>query len=247
MQRDYETKYHNLESTLWWFRAHREFVLAIVRQAPKDARIFEIGCASGLIQETLAKEGYHDVEGIDISSHAIRVARARGILNVREGRGEATGVADDSIDILIAADILEHIADEKAALAEWHRILKPKGTLIIMVPAFMALWSGHDLANEHKRRYRKPQLLSLLSAAGFDVQKSSYWNFTLFLPTALYRIIAKLTQKELKPEAQLFGLPKSINAILLGLLRAENTLLRLGLRFPFGVSVWAIAHKKKIS
>ena len=247
MQRDYEKSYHDLEETTWWFRAHREFVLATVARLSKQSRIFEIGCASGLLQQELVARGYTNIEGIDISAHAIQTAQKRGVTNVREARGESTGAANASVDILIAADILEHIDDEQAALAEWRRILKPGGTLIIMVPAFMTLWSGHDLVNQHKRRYRKRELIRVLQKANFDIEESSYWNFSLFIPTALYRILVRSIQKELKPQAQLFALPKPINAMLLFLLRRENALLRLGVRFPFGVSVFALAHKKKIS
>lgn len=247
MQRDYEKSYHDLEEHLWWFRARRELILALLQPFPRESHILEIGCSGGELLRDLARAGFSQTEGIDISPEAIAKARARGASQVREARGEATGAADASVDILIAADILEHIENEEAAVREWHRILKPGGTLIVMVPAFMALWSGHDLVNEHKRRYRKHRLNQVLAAGGFTIARSSYWNFTLFFPTLAVRLLPRLVGRKPQPKAQLFALPRPLNALLLLLLRAENALLRAGLRFPFGVSVLTYAHKKKIA
>jgi len=246
MQRDYEKNYHKFEKYLWWFRARRELILRMMLPFPKESRILEVGCSGGVLLQDLARAGYKNIEGIDISEDAVARARGRGVFSVRKASAESTGAADESIDVLIAADILEHIENEEIALREWRRIMKPNGTLFIMVPAFMTLWSGHDLINEHKRRYRRAQFIEVLHRGGFAVQESSYWNFLFFFPTLFFRTLLRIIERDPKPQAQLFHLPKLLNGIMLGILRCENILLGLGIHFPVGVSIFARANKDKV-
>lgn len=245
MEKDYEHRYHNLELANWWFVGRRHALLTLLEAFPKNARILEMGCSGGALLLDLKMRGFTDAEGLDISPEAIKVCRQRGLDNVTLASAEQSGKESNFFDVIIASDILEHIADEAATLREWARILKPGGTLILFVPAFHILWSGHDLVNHHMRRYRRKPLTDLIRHHGFVIVKSSYWNFLLFFPTLLFRLIGRLFASRREPRPHLFPVPRFVNATLIALLKAENYfLLRLGISYPLGVSVFALARKK---
>lgn len=148
-----------------------------------------------------------------------------------------------SFDIILASDILEHLADERAAVIAWFRLLRPRGVLIALVPAFMALWSPHDEANHHRKRYRLDELRGCLENAGFEIQRASYWNFLLFLPAAALRLAQRLAQRLGRSRIDVHLPPAPVNGLLAALLRAENRLLRAGLSWPWGLSALVIARR----
>jgi SAM-dependent methyltransferase len=248
MDRDYEAKYHALEDRHWWFRARRNLVLWLVLQLSpaRSSRILEIGCSSGALMRQLKNEGYESVVGIDVSEEAIAECGRRGVANTRVMDAQQLDFPDASFDVITASDVLEHLADDALALRDWHRVLKPGGVMIVFVPAFPILWSEHDVANHHFRRYRRSELVRRATAAGFLVERRSYWNSTLFLPIAAVRGAKhSLPRREKKsvPDSDLFPPPAPVNAALFTLLSAENGLFRAGLNFPFGVSAMIVARK----
>jgi SAM-dependent methyltransferase len=154
--------------------------------------------------------------------------------------------ADQTFDVLVASDVLEHLADERVALEEWRRVLAPGGSLLVFVPAFSFLWSEHDVANRHYRRYRLEQLSEVIKDVGFRLERKSYWNALLFPAVALVRGMKRLTAGRRlsirnSPAGDLFIPPEFANRMLLAFLRLENILLLSKVRWPVGVSAMAIA------
>ncbi len=246
MQRAYEEKYHRVEASHWWFVARRQIVRALLakeRPNPKG-RILEMGCSGGLLMRELESDGWQQVTGIDISPDAIELCRRVG-LDARVMDAQELALADATFDVVTASDVLEHLADEQKAIREWKRVLKPSGLLVVFAPAFMLLWSGHDAANKHYRRYRRKQLIRLLESNGLVVERSSYWNVALFGPIAAIRLLRKLWRRRTDTEGSgdLFEPPKTANALLTKLLQIENWLLGSGVNSPFGVSVFVLARK----
>ena len=167
-----------------------------------------------------------------------------GLTNLHAMDAQAPDLPDDSYDLIIASDVLEHLEDEQAALKAWCRILRPNGVLLVFVPAFMLMWSPHDVVNQHYRRYRLPELEARLAAAGFEILRRSYWNFLIFPPAALVRLLQRL----LPPIRGMVHLelrlpPAPLNRALVGLLRIENWLIRQGVSWPWGQSALVIARK----
>src|SRR5690348_5265845 len=246
MQKAYEETYHRMESGHWWFVGRRDMVRALVAQEHVDSssRILEMGCSGGLLMQEFRNQGLTQVTGIDISSDAIALCRSAG-LDAQVMDAQQLELPDASFDLVIASDVLEHLTDEARAFQEWKRVLKPGGLLIVFVPAFMLLWSEHDVSNKHYRRYRRKQLVKLLESNGFTIQRSSYWNITLFMPIAGIRLLRRVLPRFADPKANgdLVEPPKIANALLAGLLHAENRMLRRGLNWPFGVSVFVLARK----
>jgi ubiquinone/menaquinone biosynthesis C-methylase UbiE len=243
MDKSFESRYHILEEEHWWFTGRREIILQLMKNIDENSGILEVGCSGGMLVSKLQKKGYTNIKGIDISSHAISQCKKKGISNVQVMDGSATSFDPETFNIVVASDILEHINQEKKALKEWNRILKPGGTLIVFVPAFSILWSDHDKKNYHFRRYSKKRLLKILNNSGFSVKRSSYWNFFLFLPLVFARVIDRILMKRMRSFEQLKETSRFMDTIFLTCLRIENRILRL-LDFPFGVSVFAIAKKK---
>jgi len=246
MKRDYEAQYHLLEEDHYWFRGRRHVVHELVLQANRDpdCRILEIGCSGGPLIQQLHGDGYRHVTGIDISAEGIELCRRRGLADTHVMDAQEMSFADGCFDVVTASDVLEHLADAPRAIREWRRLLKPGGTLIVFVPAFQFLWTEHDEANKHFRRYHRQELSRLLAGNGFDVLRSSYWNFALFFPVAAIRLLKRLMPKrEASGAGDMFLPPMPVNRGLTLLLRCENWLLLRGLNYPVGVSVMAVARK----
>jgi SAM-dependent methyltransferase len=243
MEEKYEAKRHRLEFDYWLFQARRDLLLRLICQSglKPNSKILDIGCAGGHLIKFLKGKGFK-VSGLDISSKAIALCRKRGLKEVYLGDCLKTKFKNKTFDLLIADNVLEHLENDQKALLEWARILKRGGRLIIIVPAFQFLWSQHDQVCHHCRRYHLTGLVSKLKKAGFRIEKSSYWNFSLFLPALIIKTLGRLTSKKEAKKDQLYELNPLFNKLLLGLLKGENWLsTRIG--FPFGISVFAVARK----
>ncbi|MBI5387063.1 MAG: methyltransferase domain-containing protein [Verrucomicrobia bacterium] len=209
------------------------------------SRVLEIGSSGGLLIRQLQADGYRHITGIDISPEAVRLCREHGLTDVHLMDAQRPEFPDDTFDLLIASDVLEHLADESGAVREWHRILKPDGVLIVFVPAFRLLWSEHDEANRHCRRYRLSELNQCLAAQGFHVERRGYWNCLLFPPVALVRLLRRVLPISRRTAAigDFFPPPRLLNDALSALLRLENRFHEKGCGLPFGVSAMAVVRK----
>lgn len=248
MNIEYEIKYHQIEENYWWFQARRDMVFRLAQdlQLPRNAAILEIGCSGGPLLQRLRSSGYTDLTGIDVSEAGIAVAQQRGIPNVWCMDGTHLTFPDASFDLVVASDVLEHIEDEAQALREWVRVLRPGGRLLVFVPAFQFLWGKHDEVNQHFRRYTATSLTSRIQDAGLHVLRRSYWNVSLFFPTAAVRLLNRFLPKSDKPaKDDFFYSSPIVNSLLSGIITAENKLLQ-SIDAPVGVSVFALASKASI-
>lgn len=244
MDKEFEKKYHELEKKHFWFKSRRKYIVDLLKSLPKDSTILDIGSSSGILLNELKDEGFNseNLYGIDISEEAIKNCKENGIENAFVMDAQNITL-DKKFDVIIASDCLEHLEQDKKALTNWKSLLKDNGKLYVFVPAYMFLWSEHDTANMHFRRYTKSELVNKLSETGFTIKKSSYWNFFLFFPISLVRLAGRLkSSKTQKENHSLEGMPPA-NGLFYQLINFENKLLK-GLSFPFGVSTFCIATKK---
>ena len=241
VDKQYEKKHHALEKTHWWFIARRNIVHRILKKTDNKSRILDLGCCGGSLLLSLQKQGFSNLHGIDLSENAIKLCKSRGLPNVSLMNGEKMEFKDNSFDVIIISDVLEHIKNDSAALEESLRVLRPSGKLIVFVPAFDFLWSAHDEVLAHHRRYSAKKLNEKLKSAGFLIKRTSYWNFFLFIPTFMLKILSKFSKKSTD---QLHRSNPIINFFLARLLFFENFLLDY-ISFPFGVSVFSIAEKPR--
>jgi len=173
-----------LEDTHWWYRERRHLLArALDGLRPGDA--LDIGAAGGGNTRVLRERGWRPV-ALEYGLEGAEVAHERGLLTLR---ADATRlpIDDAALDLVVAFDILEHIEDDDLAVREVARILRPEGTFLVAVPADPRLWSAHDVAVDHVRRYTRETLSSVLHRGGFDVVDMSSWNVLLRPVVALRR------------------------------------------------------------
>ena len=246
MLSDYEKLYHQIEKKHWWNCSRRDFIYKLIHanKTDKGIKILDIGCSTGVLIEGLYKLTSAEIFGIDVSDNAINACHKRGLINTRVMNGEKLDFENSTFDIVIASDCLEHIKDDQKALKEWYRVLKNQGKLIIIVPAFMALWSEQDNLSNHFRRYHRNELRLMLKKTGFKINRLSFWNNILFIPIFTIRIIFGLIKTETKMEYNQLQLSNPfINRILMRLLIIENKIL-MKTNLPVGVSLFAICQKR---
>lgn len=151
---------YDIELKHWWYRVRRKFVHDLINKYFKNQRIsvIDAGCGPGALLAEL--NIYGDVYGVDFSQEAVDFCKSRGIVNVQKSGIESMPFESNSADLVLALDVLEHIPDDKKGLNEIYRVLKPKGMVIIFVPAFMFLWGITDVSSQHYRRYTLGLLIS---------------------------------------------------------------------------------------
>ena len=235
-----------VEETHWWYRGRRALVRhALDRHAPaaRPLRILDVACATGMSFRFLAD--YGEIRGIDISDETIRLCGQRGIDRIVKADAMALPFRAGSFDVVLALDAFEHFEDDLAAMREVFRVLAPGGLLVATVPAFMALWSPHDEAYHHVRRYRRPQLRERLVLAGFRVERLSYSSLALFLPVLALRRWRRLAGErpgESPSSDFAVALPWPIDPLADLVTRAEVALEKR-LDLPFGVSLYGVLRR----
>jgi SAM-dependent methyltransferase len=228
----------------WWYRGRRRIIRAELDQLPlaDDARILDAGCGSGRTLEELLD--YGTVAGLELNPDAAEVARGRGCGEVQVGRLEELPWSSDSFDLITCLDVIEHVPDDRAALRELRRVSKPGGWLLATVPAYQALWSYHDVANHHYRRYQRATLRAAVTDAGWRVARMTSFNTLLFPPAAVVRLAQRrLGRNGAGEQEQRFDLqlgPAWLNGMLERPLRAEASWLRRGRTLPAGLSLLAV-------
>jgi len=181
------------EARHFWFRARRDLIRTLARQLaptlPEPTRVVEIGCGTGFVTEALVELfGASSVTAVEPAGEALRIARARLPCKVLEGDIRSAsallaeeGAGEAKVSLVAMFDVLEHIEDERGALASARSLLAPGGALLLTVPAHQSLWSYFDEEAGHFRRYERGQLVHALEDAGFRVEYASAF-FRLLYP-----------------------------------------------------------------
>jgi SAM-dependent methyltransferase len=166
-----------VEDRHWWYAERRNILARELRRLPAPGRALDIGAAGGGNTRVLLGHGWQPV-ALEFAPTAALVARERGIDVVRADARELP-VRTGSMDLVTAFDILEHIEEDYLAAAEITRVLRPGGTALIAVPADMALWSAHDTAVGHVRRYTRETLADVIVKGGLVIEDMWSWNVLL--------------------------------------------------------------------
>jgi len=231
-----------VEERNWWYRARRHLVARHLRRARAAAgrplKILDIACAAGMSFRHFAEFG--EVRGVDLSSETVRLCRSRGIDKIVQCDAMKLPFRDESFDVVLSLDALEHLDDDAAGIAEMRRVARRDALLLVTVPAFMFLWSPHDVAFHHHRRYARPELRRKLAAGGLAIDKLSYWSTCVLPPVWAMRKLRGAAAKEGEAATSDFflSLPRPVEALLYGVMRGEIALMQL-LDLPFGVSLFA--------
>jgi SAM-dependent methyltransferase len=240
MDRDYELQTHQAEDRHWWYRGRRTVLDGVIAELglPANARILDAGCGSGRFMVELARRG--TVTGVELSDTSVQLARRRAIGEVVAGSVTEMPFADDSVDLTVSLDVIEHLEDDVAALREFRRTVAPGGALLITVPAYQWLWSGHDEVNHHHRRYTRRSLQRVAEQAGWKQVRTTYFN-SLLLPVAiLLRVLERFNTNTTESSLDLWIPPEPLNWLLERPLALEAALIARGARIPAGLSLLAV-------
>ena len=223
----------------WWYRGRRKVLRAELDRLalPQAAEILDAGCGSGRTLDELVD--YGTVRGIELDPEAAAVARARGRGEVLEGRLEELPWPDDTFDLITCLDVLEHTADDRLTLRELRRVSKSGGHLLLTVPAYPALWSHHDEANHHFRRYKRGMLRAAAAESGWRLERMTSFNSVLLAPAAAVRLVQRRRPSSECRHDLVLG-PAWLNSVLERPLTFEASLLARGRTLPVGLSLLAV-------
>ncbi|MFN2563350.1 MAG: class I SAM-dependent methyltransferase [Jatrophihabitans sp.] len=218
-----------LEDSHWWY-AERRHLLArdVAPFAPGVA--LDVGAAGGGNTRVLRRLGWQTC-ALEYGADGAEVAAERGLSVVR-GDATALPVRSESLDLIVAYDVLEHIVDDKDAATEIYRALRPGATFLVAVPCDPKLWSAHDEAVDHVRRYTRATLSELLLSTGFTLESLTSWN-------VLMRPLVSL-RRRFSSGSDLEEVPRWLNWALRAVITVERYLPVK--RLP-GVTLFATARR----
>jgi len=229
------------EERQWWYAGQRAVALALFEPWARDKRLLllDAGCGTGFNLVALARFG--PTLGIDLSEDAIAFCRERGVRAVR-GSVLRLPFADAAFDVVTSFDVIYHdwVGDDRAAVAEMARVLRPGGALLVRVPALELLRGAHDAEVLTRRRYTLGELRALVEGCGLRVERSTYCNALLFPLLFARRTLDRLLGRH---GSDVGFLPPPLERLFRGLMELEAFCVRHGLRFPIGASAVVLATR----
>jgi SAM-dependent methyltransferase len=235
------------EARHFWFRGFRAFVAPLLRDATRgrtDARLLDCGCGTGANLELLSRFGR--AAGFDLSAVGLTFGREAGRTRLARATVTAAPFRSSTFDVVTSFDVIYSLesADERAAIAEMFRMVKPGGFAIVNVAATKMLRGDHSVLSGEVRRYSRDELRARLSEGGFEIVRITYTNATLFLPMAIVRALQRMRglKAEGGTEKEITVPPKAVNGLLSIAMALESMWLR---KFdePFGSSLLCLARK----
>lgn len=240
MELEYELHTHRAEDRHWWYQGRRRVLERTIGRLGlhSGARILDAGCGSGRNMVELARHG--TVTGVELSPTSVRLARERSVGEVVEGSVLDMPFDNGSFELAVSLDVIEHLSDDVAALVELRRVTAPGGALLVTVPAYQWLWSGHDEINHHHRRYNRRTLVAAAERAGWRCESTTHFN-SLLLPMAIaLRALERVNPRTTKSSLDLWIPPAPVNWALRQPLALEALAIGGGGSIPFGLSLLAV-------
>jgi len=230
----------HLEDTHWWFVGKRILVESALASVP-GGRALDVGCGTGGVLASLGSRWR--MFGTDVSRVALAHSHRRGLDALVTAAAERLPFRRGCFALVSALDVIEHADDDRVLLAEMRAVLADDGTLLVSVPAFPGLWSAHDEALGHRRRYTPRALREAIEGAGFSVVRMTYTNTAIFPAAAAMRLFGRFRRPRAASGVDMFPLPRPLNRLMIGLYRVEARIIR-HVRLPLGVSLLCMARPR---
>jgi SAM-dependent methyltransferase len=235
-----------VEDQHWWWRARREIITRTLEEyapnaQPGGRRVLEVGCGTGGNLPALARFGR--VLGAEHEPAALEFLTAKNADRFEVIQHTIPAPIPGTFDILAMLDVLEHIEGDAAALRWVADQLRPGGVAVLTVPAFPFLWSEHDVAARHFRRYTLQSLTSLVPPE-LEIVHQTYFNALLFPAVAAVRLGMRLLPRRWRPRGTQMALPPApFNWLAYQLFRLERHLVPRR-RAALGVSALLVLRRR---
>ena len=243
MEKNYYKEYYHLERSHWWFQARADILMSHIEkvfEGKKDLKILNIGAATGRSSELLMQFG--EVMSLEYDKECYEFVHENLKIPIVNGSILELPFEEEAFDLVCAFDVIEHVSDDYLAVMEMRRVCKKGGVMCVTVPAYMFLWSEHDVVNHHFRRYTARILRGVFGKTDENIFHS-YFNFWLFFPIATFRLISKILpfkkKKTADETASDFGVLRGgfINSFFYSIFKSENIFLKNFIKLPVGVSI----------
>lgn len=232
---------HRAEQEHWWFQSKRNLIRQLVGELDAErTRLLDAGCGTGLnLRQWDSRAECHGCDAmLPALQHTGRATAGR----LAQCTLEQLCYRDATFDVITALDVIEHVPDPEQVVAEMKRVLRAGGRIVVTVPAFKFLWSPHDEALSHYRRYHRGELRRLLQDAGLPVTRLGYHFCGVFLIAAPLRIWKRLFPGREQPQSDTARLPpKWLNRVLVRWQTWELALSRV-IPLPFGTTLYAVVE-----
>ncbi len=216
----------------FWHKSRDEVLKKLINEGP----VLDVGCGAGVMTEMLIKKGL-EIYSIDIDQRLVDYTKR---INKKTFLADITAFREDNtkkqglpkFKTALAADVIEHIKEDTAALKNINKLLDLNGKIVISVPYHKFFWTPSDVARGHYRRYSRKELRQKLESTGFRVEKVM---FRSFLPIIVF-FISKLLRYRVNHEK----ISQSrLNSILLWYFKNIENKLSL----PIGTEIICVARK----
>jgi len=179
----------DLEMTHFWYKSRKmQLTKFLSSLASSNLKVLDLGSATGGNTIHMANLG-HFVTSVEFSDTGVEIQKKKG-MQVVQADARCLPFPSNSFDVVVCLDVLEHIKEDGVALSEIRRVLVENGTFLLSVPEDPRLWSAHDVAVNHYRRYSKISLISLIELTGLHSEQ--VWS-TLFLLRPFIILIRKFS------------------------------------------------------
>jgi SAM-dependent methyltransferase len=241
---EYEVMYQ-VEDHHWWYLGMERITCDLLERvlpqerAARSLKILDAGCGTGAVMKYLAR--YGEVTGFDFSAEALKFSRRRGHARLAQASVLQVPLASQLFDVLVSFDVLCEIGvDDRQALREFARVLKPGGMVLLRLPAYSWMRGQHDVAVPLAHRYTRREVSDKLRDSGLTPLHTSYANTFLFPIAAIKRWSERFLPRQHGSDLTLN--PGTTNGLLRAVLSAEAPLVKSS-GLPFGLTVIALARK----
>jgi SAM-dependent methyltransferase len=253
---DFFSELARIEDRHFWFRARNQVISALAEQITRPwvqgYRVLEVGCGTGNVLRALelaCRGGI--VVGMDLYAEGLTFARTRTSCPLVQGDLKQPGFGVQ-FDMIGAFDVVEHLPDDVRIFRSIHAMLKPRGVLLLTVPAHQSLWSYFDEVAHHCRRYEALELRRKLSECGYEIEYLSQFMASVYPLIWLIRRASFLrrgrpnsgpTERDRERVLQEVRIVPIVNGLLNFALMQEARLIKSRLVLPFGSSLIVAARR----
>lgn len=230
----------------WWYLSRQRIIINYMKRfycKDSNLRILDLASACGANLDYFSK--YGKVIGTDISPESLKFSKMNDSSLFVQGDAHNLPFVNNSFDLVLGIDCLEHFENDTEVIWQIHQLLKSGGRFVVTVPAYMQLWSKHDEAFHHLRRYTASKIREILVANGFTLEFCTYWTFSLLPLLYVFRKAKRYLRCNDNAKSDFFlKLPVLIEKCLSLIQYLESVPVKYGFSFPCGANLFCVAIKR---